>query len=184
MHVPYSDVINKIADGRMGREFDSMSDAVRAVSNDETMLSSFAIVELIKRLDAIGKACGGHKTYYQDRSIRITGREKPFPSKNIGDRLYIGDFDEGFCECIVIAKNEKHHCMVVLASGFDLEYPPQVVLADENYRVTMADAVHFAAEKDTRYHGSRHEIAKAALAAAIDGEDLSPFVKGYCELEE
>lgn len=184
MHVTYSDIVSEIADGGWGSEFESTSDAAKEIIKNKQTLNAFAMIELIKRFNAIGQACGRQDVAHTDKTIRSNGNEKPFPSKHIGDRLYAGDLDDGFTEYVVIAKDENHRCMVVPLNDFDLKYPPQIRIANDWYQETMADAVRQAAEHDVRYHGGRSENAKAALAAASSGEDVSRFVDGYEDPEE
>ena len=184
MHVSYSDIVTAIADEGWGREFESKEVAVKEIIQDKQMLNAFAMLELVKRFNAIGQACGSKKVVTHDRAIRPDGSEPTFPSKEVGDRFYSGDLDDGFREFIVIAKDDEHHCMVVPLNEFDLDYPPQARIASDWHQETKADAVRKAAECDVRYHGGRSENAKAALAAAISGEDVSQFMDGYKEPEE
>lgn len=184
MHVTYSDIVTAIADGEWGREFDSKSDAEKEIIGDKQALNAFAMIELIRRFNAIGRACGSQSDGCENRSIQLHGREQAFPNKKVGDRLYSGDLEVGITEYVIIAKDENHRCMVVRLNDFNLKWPPVSFLAHEDHKETLADAVRCAAESDVSYHVWRSEHAKAALEAASSGGDVSRFVGGYKDPED
>lgn len=175
-HVNYSDIVTAIADGSWGQDYESQREAEKEMLGDKQMLTAIAAIELIKRLNAIGKACGSQRVNHKEWSIEPFGDEPSFPTKEVGDRLYSGDLEDGISEYIIIAKDENHRCMVVGLHDFDLKWPPEIHLATKCHKETMTDAVKHAAKIDIEYHGEKFELAKGALQAASNGQDLSRFL--------
>ena len=181
-HVAFIDAVNHIAKGAWGREFDSMEDAEQKLSSDSPRLAAYALVELLNRLNAVARAVGG-KDKTNRRALVIPENAKQFPNKAVGDRLYRGDFEDGICEYIIVAKNSDGICLVVLANDFDLDYPPRVDVSCSWMHETLKEAVEDTAESDTQYHRPRLEFAEAAAKAAEEGGDLTAFANGFDDWE-
>jgi len=179
MYVSFSEIISQIADEGWGRKYESKEEAKKSLVANEQSLTAFATLELIKRLNAIGRAAGNDTDRSRNRELKIPKNAKRFPNKSIGERLFCGNLIEGFAEFVIIAKDSEHHCMVVLLNNFDLQWPPAAAIAQEDFFDSMIDAVKNAAEEDVDYYGKRAEFSKKALDAAIKGEDVSEFIGGY-----
>lgn len=182
MLVTFSELVSQIADSGWGKECENKDDAEKALIKDKQSLNAFALLELIKRLNAIGKAAGKADTK-NDREITIGKDAKKFPHKEVGDRLFHGDLEDGIAEYVIIAKDSEHHCMIVMINNFHLHYPPAAGIACGYHKESIVDAVKEAATSDLMYHGGRSANAKAALDAATKGEDVSAFIDGYEEPE-
>ena len=182
MHVTFSEIVSQIADSGWGRECENKEDAAKKLIEDKQALNAFAILELIKRFNAIGKAAGKDDTK-NDHKITIGKDAKKFPHKAVGDRLFYGDLDDGIGEYVIIAKDSEHHCMIVMLNNFGLDYPPAPKIACDYHKESIIDAVKEAAQADAKYHGGRAANARAALEAATKGEDVDAFIYGYEEPE-
>ena len=183
MHVTFSEIVSQIADSGWGWEYENKEDAAKKLLEDKQALNAFAILELIKRFNAIGRAAGSDDER-NDRKITIRKNAKQFPHKAVGDRLFCGDLDDGICEYVIIAKDSEHHCMVVMLNDFSLNYPPAPQIACDYHKESIIDAVKEAATADVKYHGGKAANARAALEAATKGEDVSAFIDGYEEPED
>jgi hypothetical protein len=180
MHVSFSEIVNKVADDEWGRDFETTEDAAKAIVGDKQLLNAWAVIELIKRFNAIGRAAGnGHDGLLRSRKITLDGDEKKFPNKSVGDRLYGGDLLDGIQEFVIIAKDSQDHCMIVLMNDFDLDWPPKVCIADECHKETLLDAVKQSLEENWPYYADRAAYTKEALEAVAKGEDLTRFLAGF-----
>lgn len=178
MHITFSEIVNQMADSDWGRECENKKDAAKKLIEDKQSLNAFALLELIKRLNAIGRAAGQGERR-KDPKITIGKDAKKFPHKAVGDRLFYGDLDCGIEEYVIIAKDSEHYCMIVMLNEFDLNYPPFPTIACNEHKESIVDAVRDAATGDVEYYGGKAAYAKAALEAATKGEDVSAFIGGY-----
>ena len=179
-HMSFTDVVNSIANSTWGREFETPDDAAKEMVGDLPRLTAYALVELLKRLNAVASAVGREPTQ-EDRALRIPVNAKRFPHKNVGDRVFAGDLIDGFWECIVVAKNDEGVCLIVRADDFDLQNPPRVFVACDWMWSTMEEALQNAAEEDREYHEPRLKYAKAALVAVKNGVDLTSYRDGMAD---
>ena len=170
----YTELVNKIADAEWGRAFETPEDAEKNVVEDLPRLTAYALVELLKRLNAVAKAVGPSPRKVTP-GLTIPKDVKRYPEKQVGDRVFYGDLADGISACIIVAKDKDGVCLVA-TNNFNLDHPPTIRVADEDTFATLEEAVQDAAESDVAYYGRRRTYAEAALNAVKQGKDLAQFL--------
>lgn len=183
MHFSNTDVVNAISDGDWGFDFQDKESAAKKMMGDDKKLTAFALVELLKRLNAIGQACGKESVPHR-RKVYVPEEPAVFPDKNVGDFLYGGDFECGLTRYVIIAKNQNHHCMMIRTDDYDIANPSGPQIADKHDEfATKEEALAKFARTDLEYHGKRATLAQQALDAIASGKPIDDFVVGIGEEE-
>ncbi len=176
-HFSFTDVVNGITESGWGNKQETPDDAAKVMMDDIPKLSAYALVEILKRMNAIAAAAGATGRSKLERKLEITDESKPFPDKQIGDKVYRCDLDEGAWELVIVGKNKDGMC-IVMHTDFDLDYPPNARIASKNMFASSEEAISDAAKRDLAWHEPKLQFAKDALAAIEAGDDLSRFVDG------
>jgi hypothetical protein len=178
-HVPFTKVISEISKGKWGNEHASLDDAKKDMIGRPEKMTAYALVELLKRLDAICNSVGSPDTDTNDQELSIPDNAKKFPDKQSGDLLFSGDCDDGFCVSIIVAKDENDICMIVSKDEFNLKYPPPTRIACEWMFSTLEDAAKSAVESNIQYYEPRLKFTRKVEKALADGDDLGQLKNGY-----
>ena len=176
-HIDFTETVNSIAKAHWGRDFTGIEEASKGLLEDNSKLTAFALVELLRRLNAVARAIGESSSSVKEE-IAIPSNAVPFPDKRVGDKLFHGDLEDGFTEYVIVSKNDNGICMIVSLDHFDLHHPSCAMIACNYHYQTIEDAIEEIAIIDQEYHGARLKRAEEALAAVKKKEDLSRFVDG------
>lgn len=184
-HVSFTDIVNRIAESAWGRDFKSSDDPSKELCNDLPRLTAFALVELLKRLNAIAAAAGESSNRRRENPPeKVPDYAKAFPDKEVGDSLFSGDLDDGFAEYLIVAKDESHLCLIVLCGNdVRMKYPPPVHFACNWHYTTLKEAMIECARSDLSYHQKKVDFAKNVLHAIETDGDLRQFWNGWSEEE-
>lgn len=176
-HISYADVVSHIAASEWGQQYKNVEHAAKELVGDKEALGAFAIVELLRRLDCLASSLAGNKPEKKPDRIYIPDDANKFPTVNVGDRLYSYDMEEGLTEYLVVAKDDLHHCMIVLVGDFDLKYGPLTSIADSCFE-TPEEAMLEEAKRFVKYWAGDVENAQKLLHAIETKQPLSEFMQG------
>lgn len=183
-HVDFTDIVNNIAGSNWGKKFDSPDAAAKEMIGDIPRLTAFAMIELLKRFNAVANAVGKSDCSHR-RKLQIPGNVKRYPDKSVGDRLFRGDIMDGISEYIIVAKGPDGVCLVIAMNDFDLEYPTEVFVACDDTHGTLEGALRsdIGDVYGMSYYTRIADYYKTALDAVDSGEDLSRFTDAMPEDE-
>lgn len=185
-HLPFADIIETLEG--FGRKFESLKDAQDSLAADKDSMAAYALVELLRRLGAVGRALRGRSLPdVLDYALHFENA-KAFPEKQVGDRLFVCDFeDERVDQWVIVGKGEHDECEVVPLSDttvVDGERFSVSRIASSDFYGTIAEAVKAAAEADMQYHGPYYARAQKAMEltkSAVDAGELMKAMNGLFE---
>ena len=179
-HFNFLDVVNSMANPGWGKDFGSTEEAQRHLLESPEKLTAFALVELLSRLEALGRSTGPPK---EDRVAKIDEDTGRFPDVQVGAMLYRFWADEGLDAYVVVRKGPLGECFVVEVTETDLPPTHRVMgwWMSDTGSTTPEEAMRSEFEQELETCSQRVEFFRRALAAISDGDDLTPYLVGCDE---
>lgn len=174
-HYSNVDVASLLAKNGRGHAFKTQDEAELALAGDTSKLAAWGIIELLRRLNALGDS---GKCDAEIEKIEKPENAKAFPEKKPGDFVYSGDLEDGISRYIVVSCDKSGFVLVVSCDAAigDAAWAGQARVACDWHYSSERELVLESAASDIEFCTPRLERARKAIAACESGGDLMEFV--------